>query len=260
MRLMNEGLAELVGRHPDRFPAFAGTLSLLDPEAAIAEVERAAKLGAVGFQICTHVRGSALDEPRFRPVIDAIAQRYLAIWLHPVRGPQPDYASETRSHHEIWWCFGWPYDSSVAMARLAFSGIFDRHPQLKIITHHMGAMIPYFAGRIEQGWGLEMGARTPPSESHLLPGPLKRPAPDYFRMFYAKPSAPWTNCCYRQRHVPKSITSMRRSSFAMRSGCRPSSGQNYGRRHHVTWYADTQARSQILTESFMKANPYFPRV
>jgi predicted TIM-barrel fold metal-dependent hydrolase len=62
----------------------------------------------------------------------------------------------------------------------------------------MGAMIPYFAGRIEQGWGLEMGARTPPSESHLLPGPLKRPAPDYFRMFYADTalsgSAPATQC------------------------------------------------------------------
>ena len=84
------------------------------------------------------------------------------------------------------------------MARLAFSGIFDRHPRLRIITHHMGAMIPYFAGRIEQGWGLEMGARTPASEAHLLPGPLMRPAPDYFRMFHADTaltgSAPATRC------------------------------------------------------------------
>jgi aminocarboxymuconate-semialdehyde decarboxylase len=198
MRLMNDGLAELVKAHPDRFPAFAGALSLLDPEAAIAEIERAAKLGAIGFQICTHVRGTALDAPRFQPVFAAIAQRNLAIWLHPVRGPQPDYPTEMKSHDEIWWCFGWPYDSSVAMARLAFSGIFDRHPELKIITHHMGAMIPYFAGRIEQGWGLEMGSRTPPSDSHLLPGPLQRPAPDYFRMFHADTalsgSAPATQC------------------------------------------------------------------
>src|SRR5580692_252013 len=83
MRLMNDGLAELVARHPDRFPAFAGALSLLDPEAAIVEIERASTLGAVGFQICTHVRGIALDAPGFRPVFDAIAQRNLAIWLHP---------------------------------------------------------------------------------------------------------------------------------------------------------------------------------
>lgn len=185
MRLMNDGLAELVGRHPQRFPAFAGALSLLDPDAAIAEVERAAGLGAIGFQICTHVRGAALDEVRFQPVFSAIAARNLAIWLHPVRGPLPDYPTETRSHFEIWWCFGWPYDSSVAMARLALSGLFDRHPHLKIITHHMGAMIPYFAGRIEQGWGLEMGSRTPPVDAHLLPGPLKRNPQDYFRMFHA---------------------------------------------------------------------------
>ncbi|WP_315836559.1 amidohydrolase family protein [Bradyrhizobium prioriisuperbiae] len=185
MRLMNDGLADLVGRYPQRFPAFAGALSLLDPDAAITEVERAAGLGAIGFQICTHVRGRALDEPRFQPVFDAIAARNLAIWLHPVRGPVPDYPTETRSRHEIWWCFGWPYDSSVAMARLALSGLFDRHPHLKIITHHMGAMIPFFAGRIEQGWGLEMGSRTPPADAHLLPGPLKRNPQDYFRMFYA---------------------------------------------------------------------------
>ena len=185
MRLMNDGLAELVEQHPDRFPAFAGALSLLDPEAAVAEVERVAALGAAGFQICTHVRGVALDDPKFLPVFDAIARRNLSIWLHPVRGPTPDYPTETRSRDEIWWCFGWPYDSSVAMARLVFSGLFDRHPTLRIITHHMGAMIPYFAGRIEQGWGLEMGSRTPPSDAHLLPGPLLKKPQEYFRMFLA---------------------------------------------------------------------------
>ena len=101
MRLMNDGLAELVVKFPERFPAFAGALSLLDPDAAVAEVERAAALGAIGFQICTNVKGSALDEPRFLPVFDAIAARNLAIWLHPVRGPLPDYASEQRSRYEI---------------------------------------------------------------------------------------------------------------------------------------------------------------
>jgi aminocarboxymuconate-semialdehyde decarboxylase len=185
MRLMYDGLAELVTLHPDRFPAFAAALSLHDVEAAIAEIGRAERMGAAGFQLCTHVRGLPLDHPRFAPVFDEIARRGLAIWLHPVRGPTPDYPSETKSRYEIWWCFGWPYDSSVAMSRLVFSGLFDRHPDLKIITHHMGAMIPYFAGRIEQGWGLEMGSRTPPADADLLPGPLQRPAEEYFRMFFA---------------------------------------------------------------------------
>jgi predicted TIM-barrel fold metal-dependent hydrolase len=185
MRLMNDGLAELVQRHRDRFPAFAAALSLHDVEAAVAEIGRADAMGAVGFQLCTHMRGIPLDDPRFRPVFAEIARRGLAIWLHPVRGPAPDYPTESKSRYEIWWCFGWPYDSSVAMARLVFSGLFDRHPDLRIITHHMGAMIPYFAGRIAQGWGLEMGARTPPADAGLLPGSLLRPAEDYFKMFLA---------------------------------------------------------------------------
>jgi aminocarboxymuconate-semialdehyde decarboxylase len=185
MRLMNDGLAELVVRHRDRFPAFAAALSLHDVDAALAEIGRADAMGAAGFQLCTHMRGTPLDDPRFRPVFAEIARRRLAIWLHPVRGPLPDYPTESKSRFEIWWCFGWPYDSSVAMARLVFSGLFDRHPDLKVITHHMGAMIPYFEGRIVQGWGLEMGARTPPADADLLPGPLLRPAEDYFKMFLA---------------------------------------------------------------------------
>jgi aminocarboxymuconate-semialdehyde decarboxylase len=59
----------------------------------------------------------------------------MAMWLHPVRGPVPDYPIERKSHYEIWWCFGWPYDSSVSMARLVFSGLFAIDPDLKIITH-----------------------------------------------------------------------------------------------------------------------------
>jgi aminocarboxymuconate-semialdehyde decarboxylase len=185
MRLMNDGLADLVARHPDRFPGWAGALALHDVDAAIAEIARIDAMGAAGVQLCTHMRGTPLDDPRFLPVFDELARRGLAIWLHPVRGPVPDYPTEAKSRYEIWWCFGWPYDSSVAMARLVFSGLFDRHPALRVITHHMGAMIPYFAGRIAQGWGLEMGARTPPADAHLLPGPLKRPAEEYFRLFHA---------------------------------------------------------------------------
>jgi aminocarboxymuconate-semialdehyde decarboxylase len=185
MRLMNDGLAALTDRHADRFPAFAAALSLHDIDAAIDEIARADAMGAAGFQLCTHMRGIPLDDPRFEPVFAEISRRGLAIWLHPVRGPAPDYPTEAKSRYEIWWCFGWPYDSSVAMARLVFSGLFDRYPDLKIITHHMGAMIPYFAGRIVQGWGLEMGSRTPPADAHLLPGPLKRPAQEYFKMFLA---------------------------------------------------------------------------
>ena len=68
---------------------------------------------------------------------------------------------------EIWWTFGWPYETSAAMARLVFAGYFDRFPALKIITHHMGAMAPYFAGRVGPGWD-QLGARTSDDDSRRV--------------------------------------------------------------------------------------------
>jgi predicted TIM-barrel fold metal-dependent hydrolase len=185
-RIANDGLAALAAGHPDRFVGWVASLSLLDPDAAIREAQRAASLGARGVQIPTHILGRPLDDPDFVPVFDAIAALGWAIWLHPVRGPDvPDYRGETASRHEIWWCFGWPYDSSAAMARLVFSGLFDRHPGLRVVTHHMGAMIPYFAGRIRQGWGRDMGSRTPSAEASLLGPRLAREPIAYFREFFA---------------------------------------------------------------------------
>ena len=182
--LMNDGLAALVARHPARFPYFVAGLSMADGDQACKEVERAIKMGAVGFQLPTHVRGAPLDQPEFAQIFDAIAATGRPIWLHPTRGPTPDYPAEKKSKFEIWWCFGWPYESSVAMSRLVFSGLMDRYPHLRIITHHMGGMIPFFGGRIEQGWGLEMGSRTPPSDVDLLPLKLRHPVSTYFKSFF----------------------------------------------------------------------------
>ena len=59
-----------------------------------------------------------------------------------------DYATEDHSENEIWFTFGWPYETSACVTRLIFSGLFDKLPNLKIITHHMGGMIPYFADKV----------------------------------------------------------------------------------------------------------------
>jgi aminocarboxymuconate-semialdehyde decarboxylase len=95
----------------------------------------------------------------------------------------PDYGAESRSRYEMWWCFGWPYDTSVAMVRMVFAGLLDRYPALAIITHHLGGMIPYYDGRI--GPGLEvLGSRTSDEDySKVLPS-LKRPHLDYLHDFY----------------------------------------------------------------------------
>lgn len=185
-RVANDAMAELCARHRDRFPTFAAALALTDVDWSIEEANRAIKdLGARGVQIFTHVAGRPLDEPQFRPFFAAMAQHDLPIWLHPARtAAMPDYPAEQRSRYEMWWCFGWPYDTSVAMARLVFSGLFDRHPGLKIITHHLGGMIPYYDGRVGAGLAV-LGSRTSDEDySQVLPS-LKRPHLDYFREFYA---------------------------------------------------------------------------
>jgi uncharacterized protein len=185
-RIGNDGMAELCARHPDRFAAFAASLPMNDHEAALAETRRAIEtLGARGIQIYTNVNGKALDEPEFAPLFEAMAAYDLPIWVHPARGAQfPDYLAEKKSKYEIWWTFGWPYETSVFMARMVFSGLFDRLPEIKLITHHMGGMIPYFEGRVGPGWD-QLGTRTADEDGAAVLRSLKRRPLDYFKLFYA---------------------------------------------------------------------------
>jgi uncharacterized protein len=185
-RMANDGMAEIVAHHHDRFPGFVAALPMNNPDEAMKELNHAlTDLGALGAQIYSNAAGRPLDEPEFRPLFEELARRDRPIWLHPARsGDFPDYQSEQRSKYEIWWTFGWPYETSVAMARLVFSGIFDRYPDLKIITHHMGAMIPYFEGRVGYGWD-QMGTRTSDENYEALVKSMKKRPLEYFKMFYA---------------------------------------------------------------------------
>jgi uncharacterized protein len=170
-----------------------------DPDALLAEAERAVKkLGAVGVQVFTNVNGAPLTASATLPLFDLAAELDVPIWMHPARGADvADYKTEKKSHYEIWWTFGWPYETSVAMAHIVFAGLFDKHPDLKIITHHLGGMIPYFEGRVGPGWD-QLGSRTSDEDYGALLRKLKKRPLDYFRMFYADTatfgSMPATEC------------------------------------------------------------------
>ncbi len=178
-RAANDELAELVGRYPDRFAGFAAALPMSDPEAAAAELTRAmGELGGLGAQLHTNVGGVPLDEPRFEPVFAAVTSLGGALWIHPTRSEVwPDYPAERRSRYGIWWALGWPYETSVCMTRLVYSGCFDRHPGLRVITHHAGAMVPHFAARLAS-------PLEDPDRAAILSG-LRAEPMDYFRRFYA---------------------------------------------------------------------------
>ena len=197
-REANDGLAQLVHQY-DRFLGFAAALPMNNPDAALAEIGRAVdELGAFGIQLYTNVAGKPLDAPEFMPLFEEVARRGVPIWLHPARGADfSDYLTESKSQYEIWWTFGWPYETSVAMARLVFSGYFDRFPDLEVITHHMGGMIPYFEGRVGYGWD-QLGKRTSDVDYVSLLKSMKKRPVDYFKSFYADTAlfgaAPATRC------------------------------------------------------------------
>jgi predicted TIM-barrel fold metal-dependent hydrolase len=161
-------------------------LPVNNPGAAVKEIERAVKnLGAAGVQIFTNVNGRPLDEPDFLPIFEKVAELDVPVWVHPARGAGfPDYQTEKKSKFELWWVFGWPYETSVFMARMVFAGIFDRFPKIKIITHHLGGMVPYFSGRTGPGLD-QLGARTEEEDLTVYLRRLKKRPQDYFKMFYA---------------------------------------------------------------------------
>ena len=185
-KIGNDGQADLVRKYPQRFIGFLASLPMTDPDEAVKEIHRSVtELGAKGIQLYTNVLGKPLDAPEFAPVFNEAARLDVPIWLHPARGASfSDYATESKSKYEIWWTFGWPYETSATMARLVFSGMFDRLPNLKIITHHMGGMIPYFEGRVGYGWD-KLGSRTTDEDYESLLKSMKKRPIDYFRLFLA---------------------------------------------------------------------------
>jgi aminocarboxymuconate-semialdehyde decarboxylase len=185
-RVANDGMAQMCLKWPRQFPAFVASLPMNNIPEALKEMDRAiGELGAKGVQIITSAAGRPLDEPEFFPVFERMANHHdRPIWMHPARpASRPDYPGEPKSKYEIWQVLGWPFETSVAMARIVFSGLLQRLPKLRIITHHCGGMIPYFAGRAETLWA-QLGSRSSDKEESEVLKQLGKPPIEYFKMFY----------------------------------------------------------------------------
>jgi aminocarboxymuconate-semialdehyde decarboxylase len=180
-RISNDEMAEMLVKYPDKYITAIANLPMNDMDATLKETERAIKeLGFKGVQIYTYVQGKPLSSEEFMPLYEMMADFDLPLWIHPLRRSSvPDYPTEDVSHNQIFSIFGWPYDTTAAMTRLVFAGILEKFPNIKFITHHAGAMIPYFAERIIVHYnnGLQRLG------SDHFPGLTKHPI-EYFRMFY----------------------------------------------------------------------------
>ena len=119
-RMINDGFADIVRQHPDQFPGFVAQVSLASPGSAVKEAQRAIRdLGACGVQIFTNVNGAPIDRPQYEEFWSAMEKLDKPVWMHPARtAARPDYVDEKKSLYEIWWTFGWSYETAAAMARL----------------------------------------------------------------------------------------------------------------------------------------------
>jgi predicted TIM-barrel fold metal-dependent hydrolase len=175
-RMANDEMATLVQGHPDQFAGFAAALPLNDTDESLLEANRAiSELGALGVQAFTNVNGVAIDHPRFEPLWARLESLGKMIWLHPTRNAGwRDYPTEGKSDYGLWWSLGWPYETAAALSRLVYSGTMDRHPDLMLLAHHGGGMVPHFSARLGMGPGHRQTQDT-----------LRLPPVDYFRRFYA---------------------------------------------------------------------------
>lgn len=179
--IANDEVAEMVAKYPKRFIAAIANVPLNSTDIAVREAERAVKeLGFKGIQIPTRANGKPLSSNELMPLYELMTSFDLPIWIHPMRSSNwPDYATESVSYNQIFSVFGWPYDTTAAMTRLVFAGIFEKFPRIKFIIHHCGGMVPYFADRIVVHYnnGLERLGKE------FFPGLTRHPI-EYFKMFY----------------------------------------------------------------------------
>ncbi|MBI2849477.1 MAG: amidohydrolase [Chloroflexi bacterium] len=180
-RLANDEMAEIVLKYPDRFPCAVAHLPMNDMDAALKEVDRAIlDLKFRGVQIFSPTNDKPLDAAEFWPLYEKMARYNLPIWIHPERTVDyPDYRSENRSRFMIFSNFGWPYETTVAMTRLVFSGVLEKFPTLRFITHHCGGMVPFLEKRIIGSYDHAEMLRRARYKQGLTRAPI-----DYFKMFY----------------------------------------------------------------------------
>jgi uncharacterized protein len=183
-RLANDEMAELVARYPDRFVAAIALLPMNDVQAALDEADRAIKdLGFKGIYVHSNINGKPLDAPEFLPFFEKMAAYDLPIYIHPWRGNDvPEYPVEEESKYAIASTFGWPYETTAAMTRIVFSGLFERFPDLKVVTHHAGGMVSFYEQRIVQHYGQFHSSYHDYSD---ISSRLKKAPIDYYRLFYA---------------------------------------------------------------------------
>jgi aminocarboxymuconate-semialdehyde decarboxylase len=156
-QIVNDDMARAQRTYPARLRWMA-SLPWEYPARAVAELERACGLGAVGVMVLANIGGRSLTEPHFAPIWQAIDGLALPVLVHPTAPPgTPEL--DIRSYNLIA-SIGFIFDTSLSIARMMFDGFFERYPNLKIIASHAGGALPYLVGRLDQCFDNMNACRT----------------------------------------------------------------------------------------------------
>ena len=169
-REVNDFIAEICGRWPDRFTGL-GTVPFQAPDLAVAELDRLHKsLGFRGIEIATNVAGEDLSAERFRRIFARCEELGLVVFMHPTGFTEARRLSE----HYLVNIVGNPLDTTVAAHHLIFGGVLEDYPNLKLVLAHGGGFLPAYSGRIDHA-----AAARPDCCAHL-----KRMPTTYLKRLY----------------------------------------------------------------------------
>ena len=147
-RMVNDAYAELMAQHPARFKAFA-SIPMDSPAEALTELHRAIdELKMNGVILLSNIGGNALTSPQYREFFAEANRMKLCILLHPML---PAYTDPFREY-VLGPIVGFMFDTTLAVSRMCFDGMFREFPDIRWIVGHLGGAIPYLMERLDNGW------------------------------------------------------------------------------------------------------------
>ncbi|MFC1873047.1 amidohydrolase family protein [Chloroflexota bacterium] len=198
-RVLNDNLARFMEESGGRLLT-VGTIPMAGfQQGALQEADRLVKtLGLKGISIPSNISGEPIDAPQFEDFWAYCNQNNVPVFIHPA-DPVSSGGRKYEAEYDLMHNFGWPFETQLMLARLVFSGIMERYPNLTVVGHHLGGGIPFMWGRTTESYNT--GDRPyDPSNQKMIARTLPKPIFDYFSMFYYDTavggSGPAIRCAY----------------------------------------------------------------
>ncbi|MDA4129170.1 MAG: amidohydrolase [Thaumarchaeota archaeon] len=181
-KLANDELAQIMDSSNGRIFALGVVPLNATDDRYVEEMRRAIRdLGLKGFMVMTNLKGTPVDQ--FEPLWAEAERLGAVVYLHPV-DPVNFVGRPYEDQYDLAHVFGWPFETSLVLPRLIFSGIMEKYPTLKIVAHHLGGMIPFFSGRIRESYSERASSSRMAEEKAGLRKRLSKPVWEYFKQFY----------------------------------------------------------------------------